>query len=124
MRQFEGNLFVGAEAGRYLLRVRIDPADPLTVISTERLLADRVGGIRAVTVGADGAIYFSTSDTLTRIVPRSQSDLADVSPGSRSSVGTDGQSDLRCQSGFGRQSDPSDGWTVRCQVDRACQYAV
>ncbi len=68
-RQFEGNLFVGAEAGRYLLRVRIDPADPLTVISTERLLEDRVGGIRAVTVGANGAIYFSTSDTLTRIVP-------------------------------------------------------
>ena len=80
-RQFEGNLFVGAEAGRYLLRVRIDPADPLTVISsTERLLEDRVGGIRAVTVGANGAIYFSTSDTLTRIAP-----LLSVGPRGRQS---------------------------------------
>ena len=69
VREFEGNLFVGADSGQYLLRVRFDPADPLTVVSTERLLADRVGGIRAVAAGADGAIYLSTADTLSRLVP-------------------------------------------------------
>ncbi len=68
-REFGGNLFVGADSGRYLLRMRFDPADPLTVVSTERLLEDRVGGIRAVTVGADGAIYFSTANSLGRLVP-------------------------------------------------------
>jgi glucose/arabinose dehydrogenase len=67
--QFEGNLFVGADAGRYLLRVRFDPADPLTVASTERLLVDRVGGIRAVAAGADGAIYLSTASALLRLAP-------------------------------------------------------
>ncbi|HEY3382177.1 MAG TPA: PQQ-dependent sugar dehydrogenase [Vicinamibacterales bacterium] len=67
--QFRGDLFVAADEGRSILRVRFDPADPLTIASTERLLADRVGGIRAVAIGTDGAIYFATTDTLARLVP-------------------------------------------------------
>jgi hypothetical protein len=35
----------------------------------EWLIQDRPGGVRAVAVGPDGAIYFATSTTIERLVP-------------------------------------------------------
>ena len=37
-------------------------------MSTERLLEGRVGSVRALTVGPDGAIYFCTAKALIRLV--------------------------------------------------------
>jgi glucose/arabinose dehydrogenase len=67
--QFRDDLLIGSDDGRHILRLRFDNRDPARVVTTERLLQDRVGGIRALTVGADGAIYFATSHELARLVP-------------------------------------------------------
>ena len=37
---FAGDLFVAAEEGRHLLRLRFDKRDPTRLLSTERLLQD------------------------------------------------------------------------------------
>jgi len=61
------SLLVASPDGAPLLRVGLDPLTgrPTT---TERLLEDRVEGIRTMGVAADGAIYFTTTNTLARIV--------------------------------------------------------
>jgi aldose sugar dehydrogenase len=64
--EFNGNLFVGARSGRYLLRIRLDE-DGVNVRSTERLLVNRVSGIRAVAVGIDGSIYVANASSLYRL---------------------------------------------------------
>ena len=64
---FKGSLLVASEDGRHLLRVRFDAARTMTPPATERLLQDRAGGLRAVTVGPDGAIYFGTARTIGRL---------------------------------------------------------
>ena len=64
---FKGSLLVASEDGRHLLRVRFDAARTMTPTATERLLQDRAGGLRAVTVGPDGAIYFATARTIGRL---------------------------------------------------------
>jgi glucose/arabinose dehydrogenase len=59
-----GSLLVASDEGRHLLRIS---AGDGTIV--ERLLQDRVGGVRVVTVGPDGAIYFATADTIGRLAP-------------------------------------------------------
>jgi len=60
--QFVGNLFFGALRGEGLVRLVLDPADPDMVVRTEKLAEVRLGRIRPVVEGPDGAIYFATSN--------------------------------------------------------------
>ena len=65
---FRHNLLIGSgEDGGFILRVRLDPDMPTRIVHTERLLANRIGAVRALAVGPDGAIYVSTADTLARL---------------------------------------------------------
>jgi glucose/arabinose dehydrogenase len=66
---FRDNLLVAANEGRYLLRIRFDAQDATRIVATERLLQDRIGGVRAVTSGPDGAIYLCTASELVRLAP-------------------------------------------------------
>jgi aldose sugar dehydrogenase len=78
---FTGNLFVSALDGQRLQRVRFDPANHVQVVATESLLDRAFGRISDIAAGADGALYFCTSnrggsgpadakdDRLARIVP-------------------------------------------------------
>jgi glucose/arabinose dehydrogenase len=63
------NLLIATDAGRHILRIRFDPQAPAKVVAMERLLTDRVGNVRVVAVGSDGAIYFCTPDALGRLAP-------------------------------------------------------
>jgi aldose sugar dehydrogenase len=58
-------LIVSAEA--YLLRIRFADDDPTEVVRAERLLQDRVGPLRVVTVGPNGAIYFLTDTAVGKL---------------------------------------------------------
>jgi glucose/arabinose dehydrogenase len=60
--------FIASPTGRHLLRLRFADRDPTRISSAEPLLQDRVGAIRVVTIGPDGAIYFCTDDALGRLV--------------------------------------------------------
>jgi glucose/arabinose dehydrogenase len=64
-----GDLLVASDEGRHLLRLHFDAQAPARPMATERLLQDRVGGIRAVTIGAAGEIYFVTANRIGRLVP-------------------------------------------------------
>lgn len=66
---FRDNLFVAAEEGSYVLRLRFDGHDPARLVLSEHLLQNRVDGVRLVRVGPDGAIYFSTPYSLGRLIP-------------------------------------------------------
>ena len=68
IKEFTGDLFVAAREGGYVLRVRFGPQERSRPISTERLLEGRVGSVRALTVGPDGAIYFCTDTALIRLI--------------------------------------------------------
>lgn len=57
--EFRGDFFFGALKGESLIRVTLDG---WRVVNQERLLQGRYGRIREVAEGADGAIYFSTSN--------------------------------------------------------------
>jgi glucose/arabinose dehydrogenase len=63
------NLLIASEQGRQLLRLRLDPGEPARILTTERLLHDELGGIKVVSVGPDGAIYFGTANALGKLVP-------------------------------------------------------
>lgn len=67
--EFSGDLFVAGRDAGYLLRIRFDPGDPLTPGSTEPLLKNRAGSVRALAVAPDGAIYFCTTSQLIRLRP-------------------------------------------------------
>ena len=67
---FEGDLFVAAEEGRHLLRLRLDPRDPARIVSSERLLQDLDSPIRAVSVTGDGTLYVATDQAVLRLGPR------------------------------------------------------
>ena len=56
-----GSLLVASDEGRHLLRIAGD--------RFETLLQDRVGGVRAVAVAPDGAIYFANATAIGRLVP-------------------------------------------------------
>lgn len=51
----------------YIVRIRLADDDATEVKDAERLLDNRVGPIRVVTVGPDGAIYFCTDSTLGKL---------------------------------------------------------
>jgi glucose/arabinose dehydrogenase len=57
--QFRGNFFFGNLRGQNITRVVLDSR---RVVSQERLLEKQYGRIREVAEGADGSIYFSTSN--------------------------------------------------------------
>jgi glucose/arabinose dehydrogenase len=59
LKQFTGNFFFGCLRGEGLQRIVLDGRK---VVSQERLLEHRLGRIRDVTEGPDGALYFSTSN--------------------------------------------------------------
>lgn len=66
--EWKGNLFVGALAGRALMRLVLDGE---RVVGEEHLLTERNQRIRDVRQGPDGAIYVLTGDgALLRIVPK------------------------------------------------------
>ena len=58
---FAGSLLVASDEGRHVLRIAGDRFEPL--------LKDRVGGVRAVAVAPDGAIYFANATAIGRLVP-------------------------------------------------------
>jgi aldose sugar dehydrogenase len=75
---FKGNLFFGCLVGRRIIRVVLNGSQ---VVAQENLLEEKLGRIREMAQGPDGAIYFSTSnrdgrgspakddDRIMRIVP-------------------------------------------------------
>jgi glucose/arabinose dehydrogenase len=66
---FKDNLFIAAEVGRELIRLRFDPDNASRVISVERLLKDQIGALRVVAEGKDGALYIATESALFRLAP-------------------------------------------------------
>jgi len=64
MPAFRNNLLIASEEGRHLLRVRFDSGDATTVIGTERLLQNAIGGVRVVAVSPRGVIYLATADAI------------------------------------------------------------
>lgn len=68
VREFRGDLFVGAADALYLLRIRFDdPADPLRATSSERLLEGRMGPVRSVAVSPDGSLYVASDSSIWRL---------------------------------------------------------
>ena len=66
---FKGDLFIAAEMGRQLIRLRFDPENATKVVSVERMLQDQIGAVRVVAEGPDGALYIATESVLYRLVP-------------------------------------------------------
>jgi glucose/arabinose dehydrogenase len=64
---FAGDLFVAARRGGYLLRIQFEDPSASTVMTSEKLLEGRVGEVRAVRIGADGAIYVATPSTVWKL---------------------------------------------------------
>jgi aldose sugar dehydrogenase len=64
--EWQGNLFVGAMAGRALIRLVLDGD---RVIGEERMLRNLDERIREVRTGPDGAVYFLAGGSLMRLVP-------------------------------------------------------
>jgi glucose/arabinose dehydrogenase len=58
-RPFHGNFFFGCLRGERIIRVELDGR---RVVRQEDLLKDKLGRIREVVEGPEGAIYFSTSN--------------------------------------------------------------
>jgi glucose/arabinose dehydrogenase len=65
--QWRGNLFVGALAGKHLIRLVLDGE---RVVGEERLLTELDARIRDVRQGPDGALYVLAGDSLVRLTPR------------------------------------------------------
>lgn len=66
---FKGNLFIAAEMGRQLIRLRFDPDNATKVVSVERMLHDQIGAVRVVAEGPDGGLYVATESVLYRLAP-------------------------------------------------------
>ncbi|HEY8520718.1 MAG TPA: PQQ-dependent sugar dehydrogenase [Gammaproteobacteria bacterium] len=64
--EWRGNLFVGAMAGRHLVRLVLDGE---RVVAEEKLLGDLNLRIREVRQGPDGALYLLGGNQLLRVVP-------------------------------------------------------
>jgi len=64
---WKGNLFVGAMAGRHLVRLVLDGNK---VVGEEKLLTGRDWRVREVKQGPDGAIYIFAGNQLVRLAPR------------------------------------------------------
>lgn len=66
---FQGNLFIAAEMGRQLIRLRFDPDNASKIVSVERMLIDQIGGLRVVSEAPDSALYIATESVLYRLAP-------------------------------------------------------
>jgi len=64
---FGSDALIAPSRGRYILRLRFSADDPKRIAGTDRWLEDRVGAVRLVLAGPDGAIYFCTNDALGRL---------------------------------------------------------
>lgn len=69
---FQGNAFVASYDGQVLLRIRFDEKNPSAANSIESLLAQQIGGIRAVAVGTDGLLYLGTAQSVIRLLVTSR----------------------------------------------------
>jgi len=69
MPMFRGNLFVAAETGQEMMRLRFDPENASRIVSVEHLLKDQIGPIRVVSEGNDGALFIATERALYRLAP-------------------------------------------------------
>jgi glucose/arabinose dehydrogenase len=69
IQAFRGNLLIAAGDGRAVMRFRFDAVNPLAIASTERLLGDTVGRIRAVGVAPWGTVYLCTDTALVQLLP-------------------------------------------------------
>lgn len=67
--QFQGDMFIAARHGRYLLRVQFDDTERLRAVTTEKLLEDQLGDIRAVIASPDGALYVANGSAVWRLGP-------------------------------------------------------
>jgi aldose sugar dehydrogenase len=65
--EFRGDLFLAADAGQHVLRIRFDRQNPTRVVATERLFESTLGGVRVVFVRADGVMFLGTSHELLRV---------------------------------------------------------
>ncbi len=65
--EWRGNLFVGAMAGRHLVRLVLDGE---RVVAEEQLLEELELRVREVRQGPDGALYVFGGDSLLRLTPR------------------------------------------------------
>jgi aldose sugar dehydrogenase len=73
--QWRGNAFVAGLKGKQLQRIAIErSADRLRVTGQEVLFDDELGRLRAVAMGPDGYIYFTTSNWDGRGTPAKQDD--------------------------------------------------
>jgi glucose/arabinose dehydrogenase len=71
---WQGNLFFGALRGQHLHRLVLAGPDQTQVVEEERLFEGEYGRIRAVEMGPDGALYFSTSNRDGRGSPAAEDD--------------------------------------------------
>jgi aldose sugar dehydrogenase len=63
----EDSVLIASGHGEPLMRARIDPQDRTRINGMEALLPNMTDGIQALTVGADGAVYFATAGTIHRL---------------------------------------------------------
>lgn len=68
IRAFKGNMFVAAREGGFLLRIRFDEKDPLRAVSSEQLLAGRIGQVRAVVAAPDGSLYVASESAVWHLI--------------------------------------------------------
>jgi glucose/arabinose dehydrogenase len=66
---FKGNLFIAADTGRQLIRLRFDPETTTKIVSVDRMLQNQIGAVRAVAEGPDGALYIAAESVLYRLAP-------------------------------------------------------
>jgi glucose/arabinose dehydrogenase len=64
---FKNNVLIASDEGRHILRLSIPESGTSRPFAIERLLLDRVGGVRLVAVAPAGAIYFSTAEAVGRL---------------------------------------------------------
>ena len=85
---WQGNLVFAALKSSHLQRVALEPPDYRAVASRQTLFQDKFGRLRAVVMGPDGYLYFTTSNRDGRGRPRDGDDrllrlgpLSDAPPG-------------------------------------------
>ncbi len=71
---WRGNLFFGTLRGQHLQRLELGGPDGALVLASERLFQGEYGRIRAVALGPDGYLYFSTSNRDGRGQPATEDD--------------------------------------------------
>jgi len=69
LSSFQGDLFVAANQGRHLLRLRFDRRDSTRIVASERLFEDAGTPVALVALGPDGALYVGTDRALLRLGP-------------------------------------------------------